>query len=77
MAPLRSLHFILANAPKCPTPSTPCAAKKRKVLSLAQKMEVIESVEGSLGWTKAVKKFGLHKARQDAGQNQAKCADVC
>ncbi|MPC47584.1 hypothetical protein E2C01_041333 [Portunus trituberculatus] len=49
-------------APKRPTPSTPSAAKKRKVLSLAQKMEVIESVEGGVGWTEAAKKFGLHEA---------------
>ncbi|XP_045137210.1 tigger transposable element-derived protein 1-like [Portunus trituberculatus] len=49
-------------APKRPTPSTPSAAKKRKVLSLAQKMEMIESVEGGLGWTEAAKKFGLHEA---------------
>ncbi|MPC61188.1 hypothetical protein E2C01_055254 [Portunus trituberculatus] len=57
-----ALHFILAMTPKLPTPSTPSAAKKRKVLSLAQKMEVIESVKGGLGWTEAAKKFGLHEA---------------
>ena len=50
-------------APKRAAPSTPGSSeKKRKVLSLAQKMEVIEAVDGGLGWTQVGKKFGLHEA---------------
>lgn len=44
-------------APKRAAPSTPGSSeKKRKVLSLAQKMEVIEAVDGGLGWTQVGKK---------------------
>ena len=51
-------------APKRAAPSTPGSRseKKRKVLSLADKMEVIAAVDGGLGWTQTGKKFGLHEA---------------
>ncbi|XP_045105427.1 tigger transposable element-derived protein 1-like [Portunus trituberculatus] len=61
VVPLRSLDFILAMAPKHPTPSTPSAAKKRKVLSLALLMEVFNADETGLFYKKIRNRTYIHK----------------
>ena len=44
-------------------PSTPWSSeKKRKVLILAEKIDVIGMVDSGQGWTATSKKFGLHEA---------------
>ena len=45
-------------------PSTPGSNEKkwRKVLILAEKMDVIGMVDSDQGWTAIGKKFGLHEA---------------
>ncbi|KAG0730265.1 hypothetical protein GWK47_028587 [Chionoecetes opilio] len=45
------------------TPPTPGSSeKKRKVLSLAEKMDVLAVIDSGLGWSATGKKFGLHEA---------------
>ncbi|KAG0702769.1 hypothetical protein GWK47_025019 [Chionoecetes opilio] len=41
-----------------PTPGS--SEKKRKVLSLAEKMDVLAVIDSGLGWSATGKKFGLH-----------------
>ncbi|KAG0721555.1 hypothetical protein GWK47_006292 [Chionoecetes opilio] len=43
-----------------PTPGS--SEKKRKVLSLAEKMDVLAVIDSGLGWSATGKKFGLHEA---------------
>ncbi|KAG0728858.1 Tigger transposable element-derived protein 2 [Chionoecetes opilio] len=44
-------------------PTTPGSSeKKRKVLSLAEKMDVLAVIDSGLGWSATGKKFGLHEA---------------
>ncbi|KAG0730524.1 hypothetical protein GWK47_028070 [Chionoecetes opilio] len=46
-----------------PTPGS--SEKKRKVLSLAEKMDVLAVIDSGLGWSATGKKFGLHEATVD------------
>ncbi|KAG0728361.1 Tigger transposable element-derived protein 1 [Chionoecetes opilio] len=65
-----------------PTPGS--SEKKRKVLSLAEKMDVLAVIDSGLGWSATGKKFGLHEAtvrtiwktREKIRQSVRESADV-
>ncbi|KAG0702768.1 NK-tumor recognition protein [Chionoecetes opilio] len=65
-----------------PTPGS--REKKRKVLSLAEKMDVLAVIDSGLGWSATGKKFGLHEAtvrtiwktREKIRQSVRESADV-
>ncbi|KAG0725005.1 Tigger transposable element-derived protein 1 [Chionoecetes opilio] len=66
-------------------PTTPGSSeKKRKVLSLAEKMDVLAVIDSGLGWSATGKKFGLHEAtvrtiwktREKIRQSVRESADV-
>ena len=55
--------LVLTMSSKLSAPSTPeSSEKRRKVLTLAKKTDVIGMVDSSQGWTATGKKFGLHEA---------------
>ena len=56
--------LVLTMSSKRSAPSTPESSekKRRKVLILAEKMDVIGMVNSGQGWTVTGKKFGLHEA---------------
>ena len=65
-------------------PSIPGSSekKRKKVLTLAEKMDVIGMVGSGQGWTATDKKFGLHEITVSAiyktrEKKQAECAGVC
>ncbi|KAG0713935.1 CENPB DNA-binding domain-containing protein 1 [Chionoecetes opilio] len=65
-----------------PTPGS--SEKKRKVLSLAEKIDVLAVIDSGLGWSATGKKFGLHEAtvrtiwktREKIRQSVRESADV-
>ena len=56
--------LVLTASSKRSAPSTPGSSEKmmRKVLTLPEKMDVINMFDSGKGWTATSRKFGLHKA---------------